>query len=84
MTKTSVTYVMPVLNEESYLRQAVESIFEQSFEGSVDLVLALGHQDPGFVFILFVEGAAKRLSPLGRFHRDRNFWRVGFYCRGVG
>jgi glycosyltransferase involved in cell wall biosynthesis len=42
MTKTSVTYVMPVLNEESYLRQAVESIFEQSFEGSVDLVLSLG------------------------------------------
>jgi len=42
MTRTSVTYVMPVLNEERYLRQAVESIFEQSAEGPVDLVLALG------------------------------------------
>ena len=42
MTKTSVTYVMPVLNEERYLRLAVESIFEQAYQGPVDLVLALG------------------------------------------
>ena len=42
MTKTSVTYVMPVLNEERYLRQAVESVFEQNYDGPVDLVLALG------------------------------------------
>jgi len=47
MTKTSVSYVMPVLNEERYLRQAVESIFEQNYEGSVELVLALGLSTDG-------------------------------------
>ena len=40
---TSVSFVMPVLNEERYLRTAVESIFEQAYSaGSVDVVLALG------------------------------------------
>ena len=33
---------MPVLNEERYLRAAVESIFAQEYRGSVDVVLALG------------------------------------------
>ena len=38
----SVSFVMPVLNEERYLRTAVESIFEQRFDGEVEVVLALG------------------------------------------
>ena len=39
---SSVSFVMPVLNEEKYLRTAVESIFEQKYGGHVDVVLALG------------------------------------------
>ncbi len=38
----SVSYVMPVLNEERYLRAAVLSIFEQRFAGPVEVILALG------------------------------------------
>jgi cellulose synthase/poly-beta-1,6-N-acetylglucosamine synthase-like glycosyltransferase len=39
---TSVSYVMPVLNEEQYLRSAVTSILKQDFEGKVEVILALG------------------------------------------
>jgi glycosyltransferase involved in cell wall biosynthesis len=38
----SVSFVMPVLNEEMYLASAVESVFEQSVAGEMELVLALG------------------------------------------
>lgn len=38
----SVSYVMPVLNEEKYLRKAVESILSQKFPGQIEIVLALG------------------------------------------
>ncbi|MEN9753484.1 MAG: hypothetical protein RL670_1175, partial [Actinomycetota bacterium] len=38
----SVSYVMPVLNEERYLRFAVESILTQDFAGPVEVILALG------------------------------------------
>ena len=39
---TSVSYVMPVLNEQRYLQAAVESILQQDFAGPVEVVLALG------------------------------------------
>jgi len=39
---TSVSYVMPVLNEENYLEAAVLSILAQEFEGPVEVILALG------------------------------------------
>ena len=39
---TSVSFVMPVLNEETYLRYAVESILTQDFDGPVEVILALG------------------------------------------
>jgi len=39
---SSVSFVMPVLNEERYLRTAVESIFEQQYQGPVEVILALG------------------------------------------
>ncbi|MFM6980174.1 MAG: glycosyltransferase family 2 protein [Micrococcales bacterium] len=44
MTKElkSVSYVMPVLNEEKYLRKAVTSILAQEFKGKVEVILALG------------------------------------------
>lgn len=37
-----VTFVMPVLNEERYLRRAVETVLAQDVRGPVELVLALG------------------------------------------
>lgn len=39
---SSVSYVMPVLNEEQYLEAAVVSILQQEFAGPVELILALG------------------------------------------
>ena len=41
-TLTSVSYVMPVLNEEKYLEGAVLSILEQDFAGPIEVILALG------------------------------------------
>lgn len=41
-TLQSISFVMPVLNEERYLRAAVESILQQSVPGAVEVVLALG------------------------------------------
>ena len=38
----SVSYVMPVLNEEKYLEAAVLSILAQDFTGPVEVILALG------------------------------------------
>ena len=38
----SVSYVMPVLNEEKYLEAAVLSILAQDFAGPVEVILALG------------------------------------------
>lgn len=37
-----VSYVMPVLNEEDYLREAVSSILTQRYAGEKELVIALG------------------------------------------
>lgn len=38
----SVSYIMPVLNEEKYLESAVLSILQQEFDGDVEVILALG------------------------------------------
>jgi GT2 family glycosyltransferase len=38
---------MPVLNEETHLRFAVESILTQDFEGPVEVILALGPSNDG-------------------------------------
>lgn len=37
-----VSYVMPVLNEAEYLREAVASVLSQEYEGDKEIVLALG------------------------------------------
>lgn len=37
----AVSYVMPVLNEEGYLEQAVQTILEQDYAGEKEIVLAL-------------------------------------------
>lgn len=41
---SSISFIMPVLNEEAHLRSAVASIFEQQglVEGQVEVILALG------------------------------------------
>ena len=41
---TSVSFVMPVLNEETHLRTAVSSIFEQKglIKGQIEVILAIG------------------------------------------
>ena len=38
----SVSYVMPVLNEEKYLETAVLSVLSQEFDGPVEIIVALG------------------------------------------
>jgi glycosyltransferase involved in cell wall biosynthesis len=37
-----VTVVMPVLNEERHLREAVDAVLDQDYAGDLDVVLALG------------------------------------------
>lgn len=37
-----VSYVMPVLNEESYLTDAIATVIDQDYPGGFELVLALG------------------------------------------
>lgn len=38
----AVSVIMPVLNEEAYLKAAVEAILHQEYQGSLHVVLALG------------------------------------------
>ncbi len=40
--RVSVSVVMPVLNEENYLSTAVGAILKQDFDGSLEVILALG------------------------------------------
>lgn len=42
-----VSFVMPVLNEERYLRRAVESVLTQDVPGPLELILALGPSTDG-------------------------------------
>ncbi|TXK17120.1 glycosyltransferase family 2 protein [Homoserinibacter sp. GY 40078] len=42
-----VSYVMPVLNEVGYLAAAVESVLSQSYDGPVEVILALGPSTDG-------------------------------------
>ena len=44
---SGVSFVMPVLNERSYLRRAVETVLEQEVHGPVEVVLALGPSSDG-------------------------------------
>lgn len=45
--KTAVSYVMPVLNEAEYVRDAVQGILAQDFDGPKEIILALGPSDDG-------------------------------------
>jgi glycosyltransferase involved in cell wall biosynthesis len=42
-----VTFVMPVLNEQGYLRRAVETVLAQDVSGPTELILALGPSTDG-------------------------------------
>ena len=44
---SGVSFVMPVLNEQAYLRRAVETVLEQDVDGPVEVVLALGPSSDG-------------------------------------
>jgi succinoglycan biosynthesis protein ExoA len=39
---SAVSVIMPVLNEESYLATSVGAVLHQDFEGSIEIILALG------------------------------------------
>ncbi len=60
----TISFVMPVLNEERYLRTAVESIFEQDHPDAVEVVLALGPSTDGTNAI--AESLAAEASAQGR------------------
>jgi len=47
MAMPPVTVIMPVLNEESHLEGAVDSILSQDYEGILELILALGPSRDG-------------------------------------
>ncbi len=38
----SISVIMPVLNEERHLRQAVQQVLEQDYDGAIEVVLAVG------------------------------------------
>ena len=42
MSLPGVSVVLPILNEERYLKHAVEAILEQSYPGEIEVILALG------------------------------------------
>ncbi|WP_417218660.1 glycosyltransferase family 2 protein [Arthrobacter sp.] len=45
--KPAVSYVMPVLNESEYVRDAVFGVLSQQYEGSKEIVIALGPSTDG-------------------------------------
>lgn len=46
-SRPGVTVVMPALNEERHLAEAVASVFAQDYDGPLDLVVAVGPSDDG-------------------------------------
>ena len=42
MTEPAVSVIIPVLNEERFLRQSVEAILNQSYSGDLEIILSLG------------------------------------------
>jgi succinoglycan biosynthesis protein ExoA len=42
VSSPAVTVIMPVLNEESHLEASVQSILDQAYPGSLEIILALG------------------------------------------
>ena len=42
VTSSAVSVILPVLNEENYLKQAVAAILAQDFKGEIEVVLAVG------------------------------------------
>lgn len=48
----AVSYVMPVLNEAEYIRDAVNGVLNQRYDGSKEIVLALGPSDDGTTAIV--------------------------------
>ena len=42
VTSSAVSVILPVLNEEDYLEQAVSAILKQDFQGLLEVILAIG------------------------------------------
>ena len=42
MTFPGVSVVLPILNEERYLKDAIEAILEQKYPGEIEVILAIG------------------------------------------
>jgi len=42
VTSSAVSVILPILNEENYLKQAVAAILAQDFKGEIEVVLAVG------------------------------------------
>ena len=42
MSEPSVSVIIPVLNEERFLKQSVQAIFNQNYSGQFEIILALG------------------------------------------
>ena len=42
VTSSAVSVILPVLNEEDYLEHAVSAILAQDFQGSIEVILAIG------------------------------------------
>ncbi|MEV1130302.1 glycosyltransferase family 2 protein [Agromyces sp. NPDC049794] len=56
-----VSYVMPVLNDVTHVRVAVESILAQDYEGPVEVLIALGPS---------IDGTAELVADLAQRHPD--------------
>ncbi|WP_448005225.1 glycosyltransferase family 2 protein [Agromyces bauzanensis] len=56
-----VSYVMPVLNDVTHVRAAVESILAQDYEGPVEVLIALGPS---------IDGTAELVADLAERHPD--------------
>lgn len=56
-----VSYVMPVLNDATHVRAAVESILAQDYEGPVEVLIALGPS---------IDGTAELVADLAQRHPD--------------
>ena len=42
MSEPAVSVIIPVLNEERFLKQSVQAILNQNYSGQLEIILALG------------------------------------------
>ncbi len=42
MSEPAVSVIIPVLNEERFLKQSVQAVLNQNYSGELEVILALG------------------------------------------